>query len=37
MRYIDTFGLATSSGAKARKSCASRSTTTVIGWRTCIS
>src|SRR5438876_2018396 len=37
MRYIEIFGLATSSGANARKSSASRSTIAVIGWRTCAS
>jgi hypothetical protein len=37
MRYSDVFGLATSSGAKERKSIASRSTIAIIGWRTCAS
>src|SRR5258705_9260284 len=37
MRYIEIFGLATSSGANVRKSSASRSTIAVIGWRTCVS
>jgi hypothetical protein len=37
MRYSDRFGSATSSGAKSRKSCASRSIIAIIGWRTAAS